>query len=349
MMSSQSIALASGILIAAITTAFLGMVPFISQNALIIGGLLSFSSSYILIRTLLDSLFFRHINTIYDMLEKIQDKDFTLSSSRSFNPLKKINKEISSYVASKEEEIERLKQLETFRREFLADISHELKTPLFAAQGFVHTLLDGAIKDKSVRNKFLKKAARSLDGLDILIQDLMTISQMETGQITMHFESFDIIPLTLQLIEQMEGKAERKNLKVTLLNDHNSQVYVHADYQRIHQVLANLISNAIKYTKRDKEIQISFEENEGQVLVKVQDQGFGIPEEDIFRIFERFYRVDKSRSKDRGGTGLGLAIVKHIMEGHGSQVSVDSVVNEGSTFSFELTKGKKILHQTDED
>lgn len=348
-MNSRSIALLTGTLIATITTAFLWMVPSITQNALVICWLLSFSSSYILVRVLLDSLFFRHINTIYARLQKMQDKDFTPTTGRSLNPLKKINKELGSYVASKEEEIERLKQLETFRREFLADISHELKTPLFAAQGFVHTLLDGAIKDKSVRDKFLKKAARSLDGLDILVQDLMTISQMETGQVTMHFESFDIIPMALQLIDQMEGKAEKKNLVLKLANDPKKEIFVHADYQRIYQVLANLVSNAIKYTKKKREVVLQFEENPTGVVCRVIDQGYGIPQEDISRIFERFYRVDKSRSKERGGTGLGLAIVKHIMEGHGSQVHVESEVDEGSTFSFELIKGSPVPLTVDED
>ncbi len=350
MISSRSIAFITGLLIASITTAFLWMVPSISSTALIIALLLSFSSSYILIRILLDTLFFRHINTIYEMLEKMQDKDFTLSaSSRSANPLKKINREISSYVSSKEEEIERLRQLEHFRREFIADISHELKTPLFAAQGFVHTLLDGAVKDKTVRDKFLKKAARSLDGLDILVQDLLTISQMETGEVTMHFESFDIIPLANQVIEQMEGKAEKKKLEIILTNDPGKKIFVHADYQRIYQVLANLISNAIKYSTKNKQIQITFEESETDVRCLVKDQGYGIPKEDLSRIFERFYRVDKSRSKERGGTGLGLAIVKHIMEGHGSQVRVQSVVNEGSTFSFQLIKGSPLALPDDDD
>lgn len=349
MISSRSISLITGILIASITTAFLWMVPSIDQTGLIIAWLLAFSSSYILIRILLDMLFFRHMNTINEMLEKIQEKDFSLVPRKTFNPLNRIKNELGSYVANKEEEIERLKKLETFRREFLADISHELKTPLFAAQGFVHTLLDGAIKDKTVRDKFLKKAARSLDGLDILVQDLLTISQMESGQITMHFESFDIIAVTLQVIDQMEGKAEKKKLTITLKNPEDQEVFVHADLQRIRQVLTNLVSNAIKYSKKNKEIVISFKETKSNVICKVKDEGYGIPSEDLARIFERFYRVDKSRSKERGGTGLGLAIVKHIMEGHGSQVNVKSQVNKGSTFSFELIKGSPVPLPMDDD
>lgn len=351
MINSRSIAAITGVLIASITTAFLLMVPSVGQTALIITWLLSFSSSFILIRILLDTLFFRHINTIYEMLEKMQDKDLQLPKEKNFSPLNRIKKKLGVYVASKEEEITRLKQQENFRREFIADVSHELKTPIFAAQGFVHTLLDGAVKDKNVRDKFLKKAARSLDGLDILVQDLLTISQMETGSISMQFESFDIIPMALQVIDQMEGKAEKKEMELKLLNDETSEIFVHADYRRIYQVLTNLVSNAIKYSKKEKEITLTFEENPTGVICRVSDQGYGIPEEDMGRIFERFYRVDKSRSKEKGGTGLGLAIVKHIMEGHGSQVQVTSEIKKGSTFSFELIKGSKnpIIEEDDDE
>jgi len=348
-MSSRSLALVTGLLIATITTLFLWMVPSITKLALVITGLLSFSSSYILIRILLETLFFRHINTIYDMLDKMQDSDFTLSQKSTINPLKDIKSEISSYVSSKQEEIKRLKQLESFRREFIADISHELKTPLFAAQGFVHTLLDGAEKDKKIRKKFLKKAARSLDGLDILVQDLLTISQMETGEIKMHFESFNVVGLAQQVIDQMEGKAEKKKIEIVLKNDPEEKIFVHADYQRIFQVLANLISNSIKYSPKKTVITLYFEETDRDVKCSVSDQGVGIPPEDLGRIFERFYRVDKSRSKERGGTGLGLAIVKHIMEGHGSHVTVKSEVGKGSTFYFRLIKGSPVADVIEED
>ena len=245
------------------------------------------------------------------------------------------------YVTTKENEIEKLREHENFRREFLADISHELKTPLFAAQGFIHTLIDGAVEDNNVRERFLKKAANSLDGLDILVQDLLTISQIESGSITMHFGHFDIIQLTKELIEQIEGNAEKRGITLTLANTPHSEIYVYADRRRIYQVLANLVSNAIKYTKKDKEIIILFRMINNSVRCSVADQGYGISDEDLSRVFERFYRVDKSRSKEKGGTGLGLAIVKHIMEGHGIKVRVESKVKKGSTFSFDLKPGKK--------
>jgi len=263
MISSRSIALVTGVLIASIATAFIWIILPVSTGTLLLMWLICFSASAILIRILLETLFFRHINTIYELLEQIKEDDIKLNiRSRRYglNPLREIKTEISSYASSKQEEIDRLKQLENFRREFIADISHELKTPLFAAQGFVHTLLDGAVKDKKVRDKFLKKAARSLDGLDILVQDLLTISHMETGEIKMHFESFDIVMLAEQVIDQMEGKAEKKNIDLVLNAANKESIFVHADYQRMLQVLTNLVSNAVKYSKKDKTVTIRITE-----------------------------------------------------------------------------------------
>lgn len=352
MINPRSIALFTGLLIASITTAFVWLLALVSLNVLVVIFLICFASGFLLLRVLLETLFFRHINTIYELLGQIQEDDLKLTlrtRGSSINPLKDIKTEIRSYALSKQEEIERLKQLESFRREFIADISHELKTPLFAAQGFVHTLLDGAVKDKKVRDKFLKKAARSLDGLDMLVQDLLIISQMETGDIRMHFESFDIIALTEQVLDQMESKAEKRDITLNLVNPPDMKVFVHADYQRIFQVMTNLVSNAIKYSKHDSVVTVSFTETPINIHCEVSDQGEGIPAEHLGRIFERFYRVDKSRSKESGGTGLGLAIVKHIMEGHGSIVKVKSEINKGSVFSFDLIKGSPVALPSEED
>ena len=232
--------------------------------------------------------------------------------------------------------------METFRKEFIADISHELKTPIFAAQGFVHTLLDGAVKDKSVRNRFLKKAAKSLDGLDMLVQDLLTLSQIETGEIKMHFEDFDIRRLTEEVFEQFENKADKKMIDMRFEPNIPEEVIVYGDWQRINQVMTNLISNAVKYSGEKSKIRVNFIPIDGEVEVVVRDTGEGIPEEDVKRIFERFYRVDKSRSREKGGTGLGLAIVKHIMEGHNTKVEVKSSPGKGSEFKFRLKAGEEV-------
>jgi len=338
-MNSRIIASVVGLAIAGLTTLVLWFF-YTNLNALFVTALIVFTISALLIKVLIDRIFFRHIYSIYEMLDKIEKDDFSIKGKPNhsrWNPMVRIDEEIYSYATSKQGEIDRLKELAKFRREFIADISHELKTPLFAAQGFVHTLMDGAVEDKMVRDKFLKNAARSLDGLDMLVEDLLTISQIESGEIKMHFESFDVVALGLKVIDQMEVKAEKKQLRLLLENEEDEKIVVLADYRRINQVLTNLVSNAIKYTNEESDIFLRFLKTESDVQCSVIDRGVGIPEEDLGRIFERFYRVDKSRSK--GGTGLGLAIVKHIIEGHNSEVQVVSNVGKGSTFSFRLSKG----------
>jgi two-component system, OmpR family, phosphate regulon sensor histidine kinase PhoR len=341
--NSRGVALLLAISIASVTTAFLSLVNEVPNAALFVAFIISFSSTYILTNVILEFLFFREINKIYGLLDKVKRKDLNFIETvkkPSHYPLQRLKQEIFSYAALKQREIEELKRLATFRREFLADVSHELKTPIFAAQGFVHTLLDGAVEDKSVRLKFLKKAAKSLDGLDRLVQDLLTLSHMETGEIKMHFEVFNIYILTQEVLEQIDYKIEKKDMKIGYASNCPKDVFVNADYQRIYQVMLNLISNSIKYTKEGGEIIINFEKEKGEIVISVKDTGRGIPPEHLNRIFERFYRVEKSRSRDKGGTGLGLAIVKHILEAHKSKVNVTSTVGKGSTFSFKLPKGK---------
>jgi len=328
--------------ISLITTAFLSLVPEISTTPIIIALLLSFSSTYILVRLVLEFLFFRQIESIYESLKKLQESELTIrGEGSSLNPLKRINREISSFAETKRKEIEKLKERENFRREFIADVSHELKTPIFAAQGFVHTLLDGAINDKDIRKKFLKKAARSLDALDLLVQDILTISQIESGEIKMHFENFDILDLCHEIIDQVERKAEKKGVELKIPGK-LKPVIINGDYRRIYQVMINLITNAIKYTRKGGWAKISFKEAGDKVEVSVEDNGRGIPEADLSRIFERFYRVEKSRSREKGGTGLGLSIVKHILERHASAIFVESSYKRGSRFYFSLEKANYI-------
>ncbi|MBV6647017.1 MAG: ATP-binding protein [Cyclobacteriaceae bacterium] len=344
-LSSRALALILAIAISIITTAFLSLTPDISNTALLIAFGLSFSSTYILVHLFAEFLFFKEINNIYDVLKSIQNNEIKTISTpypSTINPLKRVNREIKKYTQQKQKEIEELKRMETFRREFIADVSHELKTPIFAAQGFVHTLLDGAVEDKKVRGKFLKKAAKSLDGLDALVQDLLTISQMETGEIKMHFEYFDIVELCREVYDQVEVKADKKKVQLSFDEDYEVKMFVYADYQRIYQVVSNLVTNGIKYTKEGGFVKIRISEDDENVEVSVQDNGRGIPNEDIGRIFERFYRVDKSRSKEKGGTGLGLSIVKHIMEGHHAKIEVESKYKVGSRFWFKLKRGEPV-------
>lgn len=340
--SSRVLALILALCISLITTAFLTLFESVDTTALVVTFVISFSVSYILSFAILELLIFREINKIYKLMEKLRKKelqDLTRQKTNTLNPLEKINEEIFSFAELKQKEIDELRKLEAFRKEFIADISHELKTPIFAAQGFVHTLLDGAVNDKAVRGKFLKKAARSLDGLDALVQDLLTLSHIETGQIKMHFEAIDMHELTQEVFEQLEEKAEERQISLRIAPSKEKPV-VYADWQRITQVMTNLISNAIKHSYERGEVVIKFEIGRKNIITHVKDQGEGIAEEHLTRIFERFYRVDKSRSREKGGTGLGLAIVKHILENHNTKTEVVSAVGKGSDFSFRLPRAK---------
>lgn len=229
-----------------------------------------------------------------------------------------------------------LKKLEKMRSEFLGNVSHELRTPIFAIQGYLETLLDGAINDPNVNKKFLEKANRHTENLNNLLNDLIDISMIETGELRLSFRYFKLADYLKCVIEEFLPMAEEKGLELVLLPV-NENLEVLGDKAKLKQVFSNLITNAIKYTETGK-VEIIAEEEEEHVKLTVRDTGLGIPEEDLERIFERFYRVDKNRSREVGGTGLGLAIVKHILEAHESRIFVKSTLNIGSEFYFSLKK-----------
>jgi len=350
--SPRLAALLLAISISIVTTSFLSLIEGITALALIVTALLSFASSYILVYLTLEYFVFNEINHIDKMLEDIKRSDFDFvreTDERALNPLKKINRDIYQYAQAKQSELEELKRMETYRKEFVADVSHELKTPLFAAQGFVHTLLDGAIEDPKVKNKFLKKAAKSLTGLEKLVQDLLTITKIEGGTLKMNFSVFDSHDVVQEVFDQFETKAHKKELQLCFLENSMLIAMVYGDRQKISQVILNLVSNAIKYSHdRESKISVGLKDVDEFIEVSVIDNGAGIPQEDINRIFERFYRVDKSRSKDTGGTGLGLSIVKHILEAHEQSISVESKIGKGSSFTFRLPKAE-VVHQEADD
>lgn len=341
--SSRGLAVLVSLGIALVSTLALSFfVSGIGQLAILFG--VVFLISGVALYATFELFIFRQINDLQGTMDKLAS-DLPPGEDRepvSLESLKDLQNELLDFAEKKQEEIDRLKKLETFRREFIADVSHELKTPIFAAQGFLHTLLDGAVNDRNVRMKFLKKAARSLDGLDALVQDLLVLSHIETGQIKMHFETFDIYKLTEEVLEQFEDKVEKKNVGLKIDGTH-STIMVYGDAQRIGQVVTNLVSNAIRHSYEEGEVIVRFDEGRKYVRVSVQDFGEGIPEEHHNRIFERFYRVDKSRTREKGkgGTGLGLAIVKHILEGHSTRAEVESTPGRGSVFSFKLPRYKQ--------
>lgn len=342
-LSPRVLAFILAFLIAAITTAFLTFLEGVTGSMLFVVGVSSFMGTFFLVLYTIEIIVYREVNKMYRTISKLKLKDFNISRKvliRESNPLKRLNDEVFVYVAKKQKEIEELRKLEQFRREFLADVSHELKTPIFAAQGFIHTLLDGAVEDENVRGRFLKKAAKSLDGLDALVNDLLTVSQMENGVIKMNMERVNLRLVVEDILDRLEKIAQDRQVSFKIKPDKLPEVWVKADVQRIEQVMANLIENAIKYNKEGGKVIVHFQEDKKGYSVAVRDNGPGIAPEHLSRIFERFYRVEKSRSKARGGTGLGLAIVKHILNGHGSKITVMSRPDKGTTFTFKLDKAE---------
>ncbi|MDZ7765362.1 MAG: ATP-binding protein [Melioribacteraceae bacterium] len=250
--------------------------------------------------------------------------------------LYELEDEIKKMFVKTKSDIENLKKLERIRTEFLGNVSHELRTPIFGIQGYLETLLNGAINDDSVKEKFVSKAARHAENLNTLLNDLIDISMIESGQMKMSFRYFNAQEYFQSIVEEMKVIAEEKGIKL-LLGEIRPKLQLFGDKIRLRQVMVNLISNAIKYTDKGS-VTVTVEEEESDGRVIVQDTGIGISEDNLSRIFERFYRIDKDRSREIGGTGLGLAIVKHILEAHNSKIMVESKLGEGSRFSFKLKK-----------
>ena len=252
---------------------------------------------------------------------------------------------IRTYIKNEEErrsEINILKDQENYRREFLGNISHELKTPLFTIQGYILTLVEGgALKDKKVREKYLRRAAKGVDRIISIVKDLDLITQFESGIKTVDRSEFNIYELIVNVFDLLEFESEKNNISLKLENINNPLIYVNADQERILQVLTNLIVNSIKYGSNHGYTEVKVEDyNKEKVIVRVIDNGEGIEQEHLPRLFERFYRIDKNRSRKKGGSGLGLSIVKHIIEAHQEEIFVESTIGEGTEFSFTLQKPK---------
>lgn len=248
-----------------------------------------------------------------------------------------ISEEVKGWAEDKKNEADRLKKLELYRKEYIGNVSHELKTPIFNIQGYILTLLDGGLEDPKVNRQYLERAEKSVERMINIIEDLESISQLETGELIIDPERFDIVALAKDICEGQEMKAASKGIIFSIKKE--EPVFVFADRFRIRQVITNLIVNSVKYGKEYGETIVRFTENNDLVKIEVADNGIGISQEHLSRLFERFYRIDKSRSRDQGGTGLGLSIVKHILEAHGQSINVTSTAGEGSTFSFMLKKG----------
>ncbi|MDO5978427.1 sensor histidine kinase [Flavivirga spongiicola] len=281
---------------------------------------------------------------IYKRVKKIYD-DLTLLESANLNKgpittdMRTLTQEIDKFARDKKLEIETLKVREKYRKEFLGNVSHELKTPLFTVQGYILTLLDGAMNDEKIREKYLERASKGIERLGYIIKDLDMITKLEVGDLSLNIETFDIVELIENVFEMLEMKASKRRITLTFDTEYNRLVLVKADKERIQQVLANLIVNSLKYGREKGTTEVSIENLiKNKVIVRVTDNGEGIEKKHLPRLFERFYRVDKSGSRKEGGSGLGLSIVKHIIEAHDEKIYVESEFGVGSEFSFTLEK-----------
>ena len=249
--------------------------------------------------------------------------------------------EIKDYDSKRKSEFSEMKKLESFRREFIGNLAHEIKTPLFTSQSYILTLLDGALKDENVNIKYLKTASKAIDRLNLIVKDLDLITKIESGESILNKNKFDIINLTENVFEMLEFTAKKKKIKLTVNKDKGLETKVIADKEKIEQVLTNLIDNSIKYGKDNGTTEIVIQSlNEDKIIIRVTDNGVGFKKENYTRIFERFFRVDRSGSRSAGGSGLGLAIVKHIIDAHDEKIYVESEFGVGSEFSFTLEKSK---------
>lgn len=310
------------------------------MKLILVYGLSCFIFSFLIIQYRVEFFIYKKIKKIYE--------NVSLLSSSSLDPeemtmtdMATLSREVEKFAEGKKLEIEALKLRDSYRKEFMGNISHELKTPLFTVQGYIETLLDGAMKDKKVRKKYLNRAAKGVERLTYIVKDLDMITKLETGELRLKKEKFDIVEVVQGVFDLLEMKAAKKN--ITLVFDTKYEpVWVYADKERIQQVLTNLIVNSVKYGKHDGSTEVMIENlSKNKVIVRVSDNGEGIQKVHIPRLFERFYRVDKSGSRKEGGSGLGLSIVKHLIEAHHERIFVESTYGVGSEFSFTLKKAKK--------
>jgi two-component system phosphate regulon sensor histidine kinase PhoR len=309
---------------------------------LIIIDVLLFVFSYFAYSLSLENFIYKRIKLIYKTIHNLKlyrsDKRRKSFFTGNSDIIKNVNHKVSEWAQDKKKEIEQLKKTENYRREFLGNVSHELKTPIFNIQGYVLTLLEGGLEDPTINRDYLLRTEKSIVRMIAIVEDLETISQLESDESKLKFEKFDILSLTKEIIKSLEITAKKKNINIYFAKDYEKPVCVYADKKRIHQVLVNLIDNSIKYSNENSKIKISFFDMDKNVLIEVTDKGIGILAKNIPHIFERFYRVDKSRSREQGGSGLGLSIVKHIIETHNQTINVRSSIDGGTTFAFTLEK-----------
>lgn len=329
-------------LIIGATLSILVLTNAVTINWIVVLGicLLSFTTTYLIIIFYLKKYIYRKIKLIYKTIHrhKLSPEEKNQVVDVNTDIIEDVEKEVKEWADNQDKQIKKLKTWQEYRRRFLGDISHELKTPIFNIQGYLETLLDGGLQDPNINSKYLRRAAKNVDRLNTIIEDLESISRLESGKLMLDVYSFDIYELTREVFEDLEIKAAESNIQLLFKPGANAHFQVNADRENIRQVLMNLVTNSIKYGNKNGSTKVGFYDMDKYILVEVADNGIGIPSKHLPHVFDRFYRVDKSRSREQGGSGLGLSIVKHIMEAHKQTINVRSSEKLGSTFGFTLEK-----------
>lgn len=307
--------------------------------SILIFEIIVFILSFFIIQYRAERFIYKRIKKIYDQISILDVDDLKKNSITT--DIETLSKTVQEFVEGKRIEIQNLTERDSFRRDFLGNVAHELKTPLFTVQGYILTLLEGAADDEMIRTKYLDRTSKGVERLVSIVKDLDMIAKLETEGMKMNFEVFNILELVQNVFDLFEMRAKKKNITLQFDRIYEFPVFVTGDIERIEQVLINLVVNSIKYGKPNGATSIGIDSyNEQKYIIKVIDNGEGIKQEHLSRLFERFYRVDQSRSRDQGGSGLGLSIVKHIIEAHNETILLKSVYGEGSEFSFTLEKAK---------
>ncbi len=307
--------------------------------AVFIFAFLFFIITYFIIQYRAEHFIYRRLKNIYDEISILDVNDLKKESVST--DIETLSKSVQSFVEGKRIEIQNLTERDSFRRDFLGNVAHELKTPLFTVQGYLLTLIEGAAEDKEIRTKYLGRANKGVDRLVAIVKDLDMIAKLETDGLKINFEHFNILELIQNVFDMFEMKAKKRRIVLRFNATYEFPIFVKADKEKIEQVLINLIVNSIKYGKTGGVTTVTVDSyNENKFIIRIADNGEGIQQEHISRLFERFYRVDQSRSREQGGSGLGLSIVKHIIEAHNETILLKSSFGEGSEFSFTLEKAK---------
>lgn len=341
----QQIAISSAFIVSLIISFIVGVLWFtkilhINWALFFTFGGLAFFSTFFTFRFYLKKYIYRKIKVIYKTIhkQKLSAKQKEDVIDMNADIMQEVEEEVEAWAQNQEQEIEQLKTWQDYRRKFLGDISHELKTPIFNIQGFLETLLDGGLEDESINRNYVTRAAKNVERLNTIVEDLEIISRLESGRLILDMQKFNIKTLVDEVFEDLEFKTKKANINLIYKAGADQSFEVLADREYIRQVLMNLINNSIKYGNTHGNTKVSFYDMDKNILVEVADSGIGIPEKHLKHVFDRFYRVDKSRSREQGGSGLGLSIVKHIMEAHQQTINVRSSYGLGSTFGFTLEK-----------